>query len=39
MHDQTAVRTDGIADLLRQDPRVISKVDVAYRGLPKHFPG
>ena len=38
MHDQTAVRTEGIADLLRQYPEVKAKVDAGYRGLAKEFP-
>jgi DDE superfamily endonuclease/Helix-turn-helix of DDE superfamily endonuclease len=39
MHDQTAVRTEGIADLFRQHPEVKAKVDAGYRGLAKEFPG
>ena len=39
MHDQTAVRTEGIADLFRQFPEVRAKVDAGYRGLAKEFPG
>jgi hypothetical protein len=39
MHDQTAVRTEGIADLLTQFPQVKAKVDAGYRGLAKEFPG
>ena len=38
MHDQTAVRTEGIADLFRQYPQVKAKVDAGYRGLAKEFP-
>jgi hypothetical protein len=38
MHDQTAVRTEGIADLFRQFPQVRAKVDAGYRGLAKEFP-
>jgi DDE superfamily endonuclease len=38
MHDQTAVRTEGIADLFRQFPEVKAKVDAGYRGLAKQFP-
>jgi hypothetical protein len=38
MHDQTAVRTDGIADLFTQFPEVRAKVDAGYRGLAKEFP-
>lgn len=37
MHDQTAVRTEGIADLLTQFPEVKVKVDAGYRGLAKEF--
>ncbi|MGH3275227.1 MAG: transposase family protein [Streptosporangiaceae bacterium] len=39
MHDQTAVRTEGIADLLQQFPEVKAKVDAGYRGPAKEFPG
>ena len=39
MHDQTAVRTEGIADLFEQFPEVKAKVDAGYRGLAKEFPG
>jgi hypothetical protein len=38
MHDQTAVRTAGIADLFRQYPQVRAKVDAGYRGLAREFP-
>jgi DDE superfamily endonuclease/Helix-turn-helix of DDE superfamily endonuclease len=38
MHDQTAVRTEGIADLFAQFPQVRAKVDAGYRGLAKEFP-
>jgi DDE superfamily endonuclease len=38
MHDQTTVRTAGIADLFRQFPEVKAKVDAGYRGLAKEFP-
>jgi DDE superfamily endonuclease/Helix-turn-helix of DDE superfamily endonuclease len=38
MHDQTAVRTEGIADLFEQFPQVKAKVDAGYRGLAKQFP-
>ena len=37
MHDQTAVRTEGIADLFRQYPQVKAKVDAGYRGLAREF--
>ena len=37
MHDQTAVRTAGIAGLFRQFPQVKAKVDAGYRGLAKEF--
>jgi hypothetical protein len=39
MRDQTAARTEGIADLLRQFPEVRAKVDAGYRGLAKELPG
>ena len=38
MHDQTAVRTEGIADLFTQFPQVKAKVDAGYRGMAKEFP-
>src|SRR6266508_2122455 len=38
MHDQTAVKTEGIEDLLRQYPTVTARVDTGYRGLAKAFP-
>jgi len=38
MHDQTAVKTEGIQDLLRQHPTVRVRVDTGYRGLAKAFP-
>ena len=38
MHDQTAVRTEGIGDLLERFPKVRAKVDAGYRGLAKEFP-
>lgn len=39
MHDVTAVRTEGIEDLLRQYPEVKVKVDSGYQGLARDFPG
>jgi DDE superfamily endonuclease len=38
MHDQTAVRTEGIEALLHQYPTVTARVDTGYRGLAKTFP-
>ncbi|WAX78017.1 transposase [Streptomyces sp. KMM 9044] len=38
VHDQTAVRTEGIADLFKEFPQVKAKVDAGYRGLAKEFP-
>lgn len=38
MHDQTAVKTEGIEDLLRQHPGVMATVDSGYQGLAKAFP-
>jgi len=38
MHDQTAVKTDGIEELFGQHPDVRAKVDDGYRGLAKAFP-
>ena len=36
--DQTAVRTEGIADLFTQFPQVKAKVDAGYRGWPRTSP-
>ena len=38
MHDQTAVRTEGIAEQFRQHPNVRAEVDEGYRGLANAFP-
>ncbi|WP_454343825.1 transposase family protein [Streptomyces canus] len=38
MHDQTSVRTEGIAEQFRQHPSVKAEVDDGYRGLAKEFP-
>jgi hypothetical protein len=38
MHDQTAVRTEGIAEQFRQHPKVKARVDEGYRGLANEFP-
>ena len=38
MHDQTAVKTEGISDLFTRFPQVNAKVDAGYRGLAKDFP-
>lgn len=38
MHDQTALRTDGIAEHLRLHPDVTVEVDEGYRGLANEFP-
>lgn len=38
-HDQTALRTEGIADLFDRFPTVKAKVDAGYRGLAKDHPG
>jgi hypothetical protein len=38
MHDQTAVKTEGIADLLTQHPTVKVRIDEGYRGLATAFP-
>jgi hypothetical protein len=38
MHDATALRTEGIEDLLRQYPNVRAKVDSGYQGLARDFP-
>jgi hypothetical protein len=39
MHDQTAVRTEGIAEQFHQHPTVEAEVDEGYRGLANEFPG
>jgi hypothetical protein len=38
MHDVTAVRTEGIEDLLHQYPTVRARVDSGYQGLARDFP-
>ncbi|MEU3771870.1 transposase family protein [Streptomyces sp. NPDC032472] len=38
MHDQTAMRTEGIAEQLRLHPEVKAEVDEGYRGLANEFP-
>jgi DDE superfamily endonuclease len=38
MHDQTALKTEGICDLFERFPQVKAKVDAGYRGLAKQFP-
>ncbi|MDQ1005690.1 hypothetical protein QFZ82_000174 [Streptomyces sp. V4I23] len=38
MHDQTALKTEGIWDLFVQHPDVKAQVDAGYRGLTKDFP-
>ncbi|MGW7196544.1 transposase family protein [Streptomyces chryseus] len=37
-HDQTAMRTEGIAEQLRLHPQVRAEVDEGYRGLATEFP-
>jgi hypothetical protein len=39
MHDATALRTEGIEDLLRPHPEVKAEVDSGYAGLARDFPG
>ena len=39
MHDQTAMRTEGIAEQFRLYPRVKAEADEGYRGLASEFPG
>ena len=39
MHDVTALRTEGIEDLLRRYPAVTADVDSGYQGLARDFPG
>jgi hypothetical protein len=38
MHDVTALRTEGIEDLLRQHPDLTTEVDAGYQGLARDFP-
>ncbi|MFB7916059.1 transposase family protein [Streptomyces sp. NPDC056061] len=38
MHDQTALRTEGIAEQFRHRPTVRAEVDEGYRGLANKFP-
>ncbi len=38
MHDQTAMRTEGIAEQFRLHPDVRAEVDEGYRGLANEFP-
>jgi hypothetical protein len=38
MHDQTAMRTEGITEQLRLHPQVKTKANGGYRGLPDDFP-
>ncbi|MBM0240584.1 transposase [Micromonospora sp. ATA32] len=38
MHDVTALRTEGIEDLLRRYPKVKARVDSGYQGLARDFP-
>jgi hypothetical protein len=38
MHDVTAVRTEGIEDLLRAHPDASADVDTGYQGLARDFP-
>ncbi|TJZ99182.1 IS5/IS1182 family transposase [Actinacidiphila oryziradicis] len=38
MHDQTALRTEGIAEQFRTRPTVRARVDSGYQGLAKEFP-
>ena len=39
MHDVTALRTEGIEDLLRHYPDVTADVNSGYQGLARDFPG
>ncbi len=39
MHDQTAVRTEDIAEQFHRHPKVKAEVDEGYRGLANQFPG
>ncbi|MGW6262706.1 transposase family protein [Streptomyces sp. NPDC055085] len=39
IHDQTAPRTEGIAEQFRTRPTVKARADSGYQGLAKEFPG
>jgi hypothetical protein len=39
MHDQTTMRTEGIAEQFRQHPQATAKADDGYCGLADEFPG
>ena len=39
MHDVTALRSEGIEDLLRAYPQVRAEADSGYQGLARDFPG
>ncbi|MFE7411131.1 hypothetical protein [Streptomyces laurentii] len=39
MHDQAAMRTEGVAEQLSLHPQVKAEVDEGYRGLANEFPG
>ncbi len=39
IHDQTCVRSEGIAEQFHQHPTVKAEVDEGYRGLTNEFPG
>lgn len=39
MHDQTAIKSEGIDGLLRDHPDVILEMDDSYRGLARDYPG
>ena len=39
MHDITALRTQGIKDLLGRHPGVSAQVDTRYQGVARDFPG
>jgi hypothetical protein len=38
VHDVTALRTEGIEDLLRRHPDIQAEVDSGYQGLARDFP-
>jgi hypothetical protein len=38
MHEQTALKTEGISDQFEQQPKVKTEVDSRYQGLAKQFP-
>ncbi|WUH88898.1 transposase family protein [Streptomyces sp. NBC_00433] len=38
IHDQTALKAEGVCSLFEQYPQVKAEIDAGYRGLAKQFP-